>query len=345
MKKTSEMRATTEAEKCALRWFLELKDNSPPTPERWRGFLDWLRESPDHERLLSQYESMWDQLRELETSPEFIGYAVDDVDPASFSRAGSRRLRLVQYVAAGLAACVALFLVAWPFSHPERYSTAVGKQRLVELADGSRVLLNTDTVIDVNFLPWTRRVLLRRGEAFFTVSHNQWRPFWVYAGAGGVRAIGTRFIVREDAANVMVTLVDGRVLVSTRTRVNGETVGLDQILAPGQVANFDAGGLQTNARSVDLSSVTDWTHGRLNFTDARLDEVVRELNRYTDQQINIADPELAALKVSAYFEVEHMSAFLAELPRLLNIEQVRQGGTIQLVRSSRQKNSASQKKK
>jgi transmembrane sensor len=99
----------------------------------------------------------------------------------------------------------------------EQYITAVGQRSTVTLRDGSSVELNARTRVKVNFTETRRGVELVDGQALFHVAKNPHRPFIVRAGNREIVAIGTAFDVRVDAAYLRVTLIEGKVAVSTQS--------------------------------------------------------------------------------------------------------------------------------
>ncbi len=74
------------------------------------------------------------------------------------------------------------------------------------LADGSQLLLDSGSQIEVSWHPLSRRVALRAGQVLFEVSPARYRPFVVSAGSTDIRVLGTRFNVRRLDDDVRVTL-------------------------------------------------------------------------------------------------------------------------------------------
>lgn len=308
------------AQKQALAWFLEIKDGADLPVKRWRSLMDWLREDPRHEMLLADYELWWDQLAALGDQPEFIDYAIDEPTSQTRNRHWASWTGYKIRYAFAVASVVISMFVAWYGSGWGEYRTAVGEQKKIVLLDHSVLKLNTNSAVKVRFWPWQRSIILLKGEAYFAVAHNRWQPFWVYAGAGKVRALGTHFGVRYDNDKVTVALVEGSLLVNSHPTVSNEEILQSQTLAAGQVIRYDNAGVQTNAETSDVSSATAWTRGRLSFTSTRLVDVVREINRYRVRKITIGDPAINNELVTAYIDVNHIDDLIAELPELLNVE-------------------------
>jgi transmembrane sensor len=94
------------------------------------------------------------------------------------------------------------------------YSTDIGEQRPVALADGSTVLLNTDSRLQVEYDAERREVHLLQGEAYFEVAHDSDKPFLVFVGSNIVRAVGTSFTVHIKKLDIEVIVTEGAVEVS-----------------------------------------------------------------------------------------------------------------------------------
>ncbi len=182
-------------------------------------------------------------------------------------------------VALSLAASIACAAVSgwWFLSGPgswQTYSTAVGQQRPVELADGSLVNLNTDSRITVRMSHDVRDIRFTRGEALFSVAQESRRPFRVLAPDAVVQAVGTQFNVRIRGKETTVAVLEGRVSIS-----GAENAPL-QLFDAGEGAKIPAtGGIQP-LPAKDLRIATAWREGRLMFRDDTLEDITAEFNRY-----------------------------------------------------------------
>ncbi|WP_313413454.1 FecR domain-containing protein [Stenotrophomonas sp.] len=203
-------------------------------------------------------------------------------------------------------------LAADPAWQVRDYQTAVGERRNVTLPDGSRVLLDAGTRLQVRRHLRSRQVLLVRGQARFEVQHSAWRRFQVDAGPVHVRNYGTVFDVDRQGDLSEVTLWRGEVGV----RVDGSEA--EQRLKPGQRLLAQAGSLSPpEAVSPDRA---DWTHGRLQFDRLPLSEVLRILQRYHDRPIVLDDPALGPLLVSGVFDADRAETAVALLPDILPVQ-------------------------
>jgi transmembrane sensor len=171
----------------AARWFAQMSRASVTT-EALREFRAWRRDAANA-AAYAQIEATWDTAAALSADPEIAALTAATLRRRPPRAAAATRrprwpLGLLAAGAMGVAAVAGGLAVV---GHP--YSTGVGEQRLVVLADGSRVRLNTDSAIRVRYGPAERRLRLTRGEAFFEVAHNPDRPFVVEADGARVTAL------------------------------------------------------------------------------------------------------------------------------------------------------------
>lgn len=311
----------------AAGWFARLNTRqvSSATLE---AFRQW-RQEPGRREAYAEVERAWRRTAVLEGDHD-MGQAVD----AALARGAQRRAALhawtrpriaIGALVLGLAvAALGAGWAFWPALAGRTYVTGVGEQRLVQLEDGSRVRLDTDTRVSVRLGAHARRVRLVRGQAFFDVAHDASRPFVVAAGAADVRAIGTRFDVRRDAGHVRITLVQGLV------EVRGPAAGAAAVrLHPGE--QVSANGALSAPRPVDLDAATSWTDGRIVFHAVPLRAAIAEVNRYSRRKIVLDAPGLADEAVSGAFDSGDIDAFVAAVSTLQGLRAEPQGdGAIHL---------------
>jgi transmembrane sensor len=191
-------------------------------------------------------------------------------------------------------------------------TTAVGEQRTLNLDDGTRVELNTDSRLWVHFDKQQRTVVLKSGEAYFQIAHET-RPFVVIAGNRKIEALGTAFTVRREAASddaVTVTLIEGRVAVAPVNTDTASTVATTTptILNAGQRLRT-----RPHAKpSVDNPSIekaTGWMRGQLIFDHTPLKDAAAEFNRYNKLKIVVALPETSQIAIGGIFRIGDSRSF------------------------------------
>ncbi len=193
-------------------------------------------------------------------------------------------------------------------------STAVGEQRTLNLDDGTRVTLNTDSHIRMNYGQSARTVILESGEAYFQVAHDR-RPFTVIAGESKILALGTSFTVRRDQSAddaLTVTLIEGRVAVApvdisggtTATTANSDVT----ILNAGQRLRAHAHAQPAVDRPA-IDKATGWVRGQLIFDHTPLREAAAEFSRYNKIKIIVASPEAARIPIGGIFRIGDSRSF------------------------------------
>lgn len=218
--------------------------------------------------------------------------------------------------AAAAAAAVAITIAPWGELLPQPdtlYTTAKGESRTVELADGSRVDLNTDSHISVRLEKDARRVTVHDGQALFDVAHDSARPFLITAGDETVRVVGTKFDVRRRDGQLSVTVLRGLVEVST----DGEDAPIR--LRPGQMLEHVEGASGVSVRSVAAEDQVGWRSGRLVYRDQPLGRIVSDMNHYFDRPIRLEGENTATLRFSGVLIVDGQDAMVRRLTSLMPI--------------------------
>lgn len=312
----------------AAEWLVEFRTGDIDPAGR-RDFDAWLRASPEHIRAFIDMAALWheseaiDARRRLdveaiiaraqseeklaELTPVRTGGATDATQPAdraaARTAAGARenltrqRLRAAGWaVAASLAVAVlaiALILHPLPTAPPTTYATGVRARRSIVLPDGSRLLLDSKSRLQVSYSTATRTVELLRGQALFQVVENPRWPFEVRAGHTVVRDVGTAFDVNRLGDGTIVTVVEGRVALATRSQ--------PIYLSAGEQLDVHLGDFSPRPIRVDISSQTAWTHGEVVLESATLVEVAQVFNRYSTRRLVAQDLGKKPLRLSGVF--------------------------------------------
>lgn len=235
-------------------------------------------------------------------------------------------------VAASLLVVTALALGWHRYGAVEQasYHTAIGELRDVPLADGSVATLSSDSRIRVIWSRRERHVDLEQGEAFFSVAKDRARPFVVSADARRVIAVGTRFAVRRDAADLRVVVTQGLVRLESDSRPGGPHQATT-LLPAGSIATASDGGVVVHSGTVQQAQeYLSWRDGFVNFHDTPLATAVAEFNRYNQRKIVIADAHVGAMRVGGHFRWSNVDAFVRLLTRGFPIKASPHGDTIVL---------------
>ena len=191
---------------------------------------------------------------------------------------------------------------------PVHFSTPVGGRRTIPLLDGSKVELNTATVVRTAVNDKRREVWLDQGEAYFEVAHLDGRPFIVHAGDRTVTVLGTKFSVRREGQRVTVAVVEGRVRIDDAEKADAVPTA---IITAGDVAITQGPSTLLSEESEEgVVATLGWRDGILNFDHTSLADAAAEFNRYNGKQIVIGDSETGEIRVGGTFQASNVDAFV-----------------------------------
>ncbi len=164
-------------------------------------------------------------------------------------------------------------------------STPAGGEYQVKLSDGTLVWLNAKSSIKFpTIFSENERHVEITGEVYFDVSHNLNKPFVVETDGQKVRVLGTQFNINaySKVKGIKTTLVEGSVLVQSDLK------NLSKILKPGEESILDQNHSNLSVRKVDLESALAWKNGYFIFQDADLEEIMEQIARWYDADIEYA---------------------------------------------------------
>jgi transmembrane sensor len=210
------------------------------------------------------------------------------------------------------------------------YATGLGEHRIIALADGSKIELNTNTSLRVLARSGERRILLDNGEAFFQIRHDAARKFVVMAAGHRIVDLGTQFTVRNDSERVQVMLLQGRARIeSVDARQQPQVV----ILSPGDFAVATATSLSVSKETKQgLADETAWRQGELVFHFTSLADAAAEFNRYNRKKIVIADSAVAKRQIGGTFATNDVALFGRIARDLLGVQVEDRGAEIVISR-------------
>lgn len=305
-------RLTTAVLDQASEWLVKLWSGMA-TVEDFQACERWRAAHADHERAWQQLQAFD---RKLELVPRSVAYKTLKKSNASTSR--RRTLKsLAAFFTAGAATYAIGRTATWQ-QYTADYRTITGESRKLVLPDATQVILNTASAIDVQFDDRQRRIELRSGEILVTTSHDPAaisRPFSVATSHGIVRALGTRFTVRNtDDITSHVAVFDGAVLIQPK-QSSTSPLRLDA----GQQASFS----RTTEFGVSAAdeSASAWTHGSLMVERMRLDAFIQELGRYRPGILR-CDPSVEHHLLTGVYPLTDTDRILASIEKVLPVQVV-----------------------
>lgn len=266
------------AEQAALAW-LARRHSGRWTERDAEALAAWLAADARHAAAWQRAEALWHELAGLRP------FAAAELRTLSSrpERSGRRAGWLAGLAFAGIGA-IAFGIAAWlpgSLQPPETHQTARGERRIVALADGSSVEINTATRVDVDYGLGCRRLRLAGGEAVIHVAHGDPRPFTVETTRGSIRDIGTGFWVRDQARRIEAAVIEGEIEVAT-----GDGSAPRRLVAGERLA-WDGDGNPLRASTRPLADLLAWRDGAIVFNDEPLTGVVAEFARYHAVDIEI----------------------------------------------------------
>jgi transmembrane sensor len=344
----SEMESTTSVLEQASHWW-ELLHSENASSTDHREFGEWVARSPERveaylqtARLVQAIKSprlIWPStaaealIREAKARPEAVLPFSTGRVPARVKRQGARYFHKMAWGAAAVL-LMGIGLALFMQQRPQEFRTALGEQRSVLLADGSRVTLNTASAIEVNLHKSRRWVRLVKGEALFEVAHDAARPFEVRAGNAVIGDVGTQFNVDMRSRGTTVTVVEGQVAVNSAGPEEGtgaqtahrgpDSMSAALILGANDRIVITPSGLGALQRGINVAAAVVWTHRQLMFEHQPLSDVAEEFNRYNKDRIDIESAELKRQEVTGVFEAKDPASFVAFLSSIPGVE-IRKG--------------------
>jgi transmembrane sensor len=203
------------------------------------------------------------------------------------------------------------------------YGTTAGQQAVVVLDDASRIMLAPQSrlVVPASFGSSERTVILE-GEAYFEVRAADGAPFIVQTGRVTARVLGTTFVVRRYPGDRIthIAVATGRVDIGSaraRTVLSAGTVGIAT----------DSSATKTTG---NITPYTEWTHGRLMFTEAPVPQMLATLSRWYGYEFRVADSALVNKVVTGEFRAGELDEALRMLKAALGAHLTFDGKVITL---------------
>jgi transmembrane sensor len=311
-------------------WFVR-HDTDSMTTEDQLAFDVWLAASDTHRRAYEQTGSMWTGFEKSADEGEMRALRVAALATTPAAIVWPRAALVAAGVLIAVAGVVALI---WQSSNVHslnanahrqadsgQYITAHNQRSTVTLPDGTSVTMNLDTAFDIDFVAGQRLIHLIKGEAYFDVAKDRHRPFIVVAGSRHVQALGTQFDVRLDPNRLEVVLLEGHVRVdrddpSPLDKNARRTAPVE--LEPNQRL-IAAIGQPDSITATNAAQATSWRDGWIVFEDETVEQVISELNRYSDRPLVVKEEAVNRLRLSGVFRIGQPDRFGAVIQELLPV--------------------------
>ncbi|MEM4989980.1 FecR domain-containing protein [Collimonas sp. H4R21] len=290
----------------AATWLMKLHSDDATEADQ-QAWQHWRSRSPEHQRAWQCAQRLTDAFSDI---PPELGMPVLDRPVACPQR---RRAALKALALLLTTAPVAWLAAKLPWEDwSADYQTATGERSTIALADGTQLVLNTASSVDVRFDSRQRLVQLYTGEVLVTTAADKMlpaRPFRVQTRQGMLRALGTRFDVRQEGMRSHVAVFEGAVEL-TPLKAPGVVV------QAGQQCSFTANRAGPVLAADDSQAL--WSQGVLFADKMRLADFVDELSRYRHGRLS-CDPAVADQRVSGAFQLKDTDQALLLLSKVLPV--------------------------
>lgn len=296
-------------------------------PEEIKHVEQWLADSEENRKKLDQVHEIWIQSRELNIPPVDVDIqaAWEKVSSRIEEQHHSRGKRILWPRQLLRIAAVALIIMAgiWMVQQIRQSNAPVVllSHNLVvteTLEDGSGIALNknSEIVVSEDFNKKERRIELK-GEAYFEVAKDPEKAFRIRADETWITVLGTSFNVQAyaDSSYVGVQVTEGLVRFSA-----GETDEEWVNLEAGESASFDKKSKQIIKEDRATPNDLYWLNKTLVFEKTRLSEVFSLLEQIFQVNINVLDPSINNLLLSATFQDNHLDEVIAVISATFDLE-------------------------
>ncbi len=253
---------------------------------------------------------------------------VDRANVVPFERRAGRQVSRRAAMGGALAACLAgaffvgrsLDLIDWPGRWDADFRTRPGERRLVRLAGGATVDLNTRTSLKLRKDIGASAVELLDGEALVASGDNAGGKVILVAGNGTSMTDRGRFNARREGDKVCITCLTGGVTVAWKQD--------ERQLSPLEEVRYDDDGLGPTTRGVDAAALTAWQSGTLIFHDMPMGKVVEEINRYRPGRVVLANSHLASVPLTGTYRVARLDDFFIQAELGLGVKVTKLPGNL-----------------
>jgi transmembrane sensor len=238
------------------------------------------------------------------------------------------------------AAVAALLMLAgwWYLQVPARaafteVTTNYGEQKRLNLADGSSIVLNSNSKLSYRVRGKGVREAYIDGEAFFSIKHlKNDRPFHVHTADGcTVEVLGTEFNVKRRSAGTNVVLQSGSIRLSTQTA--GKTVR--KMLKPGQLAEISAKSQDIEVKEVEAEKISDWRNGVIHFeSTTSLREIKTLMKEHFGLDLEVDSEFLWGKELDGSLSIKSSKEFIESISIALDMKAERKGNSVVFSKSN-----------
>lgn len=308
-------------------------------------FQAWLCQSQQNYDVFMTMAKRWDKMSDLSLLSNLFPEEPEKVSDKRFGN--SMPMAMAASFATALCALAILMAISVFDTTVEKvYETSVGEHSTVNLPDGSQLILNTNSLVKVDYAQGYRLLTLERGEIHIDVAHDPSRPLSVQAGENVIQAVGTAFNIELYENNRFELIVtDGEVRIGDRELFKDQLFSstksiwsaadeLAIVRLPEQALAISEGqkmmfGVPDQApvklEEFEIEANLSWRQGNIIFNGHTLEDAIEEIGRYTSTRFEFVDEDLKQVRVAGSFRAGDISGLLNSLDETFNISSKRLG--------------------
>lgn len=294
----------------AITWLIRLEIDKDASTDSRHAFEQWLQQSEQHQLAWSRVQEIHSSFASLPANP--ITRTLTHLDEQHSAARLNRRQTLKLLSLSGL-----LLGGGWAtreYTPWQRlladFSTRIGEQKTIQLADGTTVTLNTDSAIQIDLTGSVRQLNLTRGEIQIQTDRSDQRPLQVQIPDGQVQTRNADFVVRLASTHSRISIQRGQLELSNARNINQHARAPDSYrLSAKTIRPTPASAIPPDA----------WLQGAISGRNIPLGQLLDELSRYRTGIISY-DPALKQRPVSGTFQLQDTDNTLKFLARVQPVQ-------------------------
>jgi transmembrane sensor len=299
------------------------------SPGKHDEFIRWINNSDENRQKFKLSQKLWQTIGMTDSAVDWLEQHTHQISVLPLKSTRKHRLPKLVALLSSIAASIVLLAMNGVFITTDSLKTPVtetvftspiGENRSFTLSDGSEVTLAGNSSITVDLGQHKRQVKLRKGSAYFAVSHDSSRVFSVTVQNTQVRVRGTEFEIRLATDSVIkISVKHGLVDVVDMTEDGIVDEQVLQLHANEQLWTNMNGAFITDATLFDPETEFSWLNKRLTYDNVPLKDVIMDINRYVKKPVVILDESLNEFPITASFTFKQIDQMLASLSEVYPI--------------------------
>ncbi|RBQ31174.1 siderophore-interacting protein [Arcobacter sp. FW59] len=198
----------------------------------------------------------------------------------------------------------------------------------VSLPDSSMIDLDKNSQIKISYYDTKRVITLEDGNAMFSVSKDENRPFLIKTKDTLIEVLGTKFEVINYDDNTIINVLEGVVQVSYIS--NFFTTQTLAKLKKSQSLTLNNHEKRFTQNEVNIKEIASWKNDEIYFNKTSLKDASLMFGRYSNNKMLFDDEKSANLKISGKFSTLHYDNFLKSIQMIYPVKIKKDGNIVKV---------------